>query len=154
MATKTLSMSKLVRKYKPFIMRKFAEVRQEMEENGYVGADVFDRTDEEYSWGMDFRPADADPDDEENGFAVEITIIESKVRDGEDDFGVGFSMNVGGFGGEIIGGCTPYNYTPDVWVSRKDPEKVWERWQLFDHGADACEVLAVVQQHYAAKAGK
>lgn len=52
-------------------------------------------------------------------------------------------------GGVIIGGLTPYNYSDRLWVSRKDPEAVEERWDLFEDGCDPYEILSVVENHYA-----
>lgn len=157
MATQTLSMSKLYRMYKPRILSLLNNIKRELEENGYRMDEPCETSDQEYEWCLFGGSSDRDvekssssePDD--SCFSIEVTIIESKIRDGEDDFGVNFKLDLIGYGGEIIGGFTPYNYSDRVWVSRKDPDDVQDRWELFENGADPCEVVATIQRHYAEK---
>jgi hypothetical protein len=110
MATKTLSMSEVYRRYKPRILGLLNEVRVAFEAEGYRMDEPFEMSDEEYQWRLDGGPEPRNPD-----VSVGITIIESAGRDGE-----------------ILGGYTPYNYSPEVWVSRKDPSAIEDRWRLFE----------------------
>jgi hypothetical protein len=127
MATKTLSMSDVYRRYKPRILGLLDEVRATFEEAGYRLDEPFEMSDEEYQWRLDGGPEPRNPN-----ISVRITIIESRVRDGEDDHGINFSLDIPGKHGEVLGGYTPYNYRPEVWANRKDPSAIEARWRSFE----------------------
>jgi hypothetical protein len=137
MATKTLSMSDVYRRYKPRILGLLDGVRAAFEAAGYRLDASFEMSDEEYQWRLDGGPEPQNPD-----VSVGITIIESRVRDGEDDLGINFSLDITGKDGVVLGGYTPYNYSPEVWVSRKDPSAIEARWQSFE---EACVPSAIVE---------
>jgi hypothetical protein len=127
MATKALSMAEVYRRYRPCILALLEEVRSAFGAAGYRMNEPFEMSDEEYRWLLDGGGEPRNPD-----VSVEITILESKVRDGEDPFGINFSLDIAGKDGRTLGSHTPYNYSPEVWVSRKDPSAIEARWRLFE----------------------
>jgi len=82
----------------------------------------------------EFGPEDID---------VTLEVCPSEEFDGEVG-GVNFSLSVVQVGGRILGGLTPYNYTPQVWVSRKDKQAIEERFSIFEE-ADPDGVVQLVQ---------
>jgi hypothetical protein len=148
--SRTMSMNDVYRKYKPRILRLLASIKAGCEEAGYVMDDPFEMSDEEYKWMLSGKIS-ADDDDREPDFDITITIAESRFNDGEDEFGINFSSSLVEYGGVIIGGCTPYNYSDDVWVSRKDPEAVEGRWRLFEGACDPSDIVSLIGDHYTSK---
>ena len=88
------------------------------------------------------------PSDAEIGVDVSITTLESEVNDGEEN-GLNFSLDVVGWGGTMIGGMTPFNYSDRVWVARDDADAVEERWNLFQGAFDPSAVIDSIEGHYA-----
>jgi hypothetical protein len=132
MATKTLTMTDVNRRYNPRILGLLDGVRAAFEATGYRRDEPFEMSGEEYQWRLDGGAEPRNPD-----VSVGITIIESRVRDGEDDLGINFGLDITGKDGKILGGYTPYNYGPEVWVSRKDPSAIEARWRC----SSRCAIL-------------
>lgn len=133
--------------YNPKIQALLTQVREEALERGYQCDEPFEMSDDETRWTMLVMPAGSTYDDED-GVDVSITILESEHRDGEEN-GLNFGLDVVSYGGEIIGGMTPFNYSPQVWVERDNPEAVEERWELFSNAFDASPVVDSIEGHYA-----
>ncbi len=66
----------------------------------------------------------------EGSYLITTTIEEQPMHEGEGT-GLSFSMNITGWGGLIVGGFQPYNYTERVWVDAYDDAAVQERFQEF-----------------------
>jgi len=75
---------------------------------------------------------------------VSITMLISEHSDGELG-GINWGLDVVRGSGEILGGLTPYNYTDQVWVARRDRAAVETRWSLFRTVVDR-DVEVVVNQ--------
>lgn len=103
-----------------------------------------DMTDEEHRWSVLVRQVGGD---EEDGVDVTVTVLESEVR-GDEEGGVNFGLDVVSYGGAIVGGFVPYNYTPDVWVDAADSDAVEARWRLFDGGLDPSAVVDSIQEYW------
>ncbi len=50
------------------------------------------------------------------------------------------------YGGRIIGGFCPYNYSEDVWVKASDRTAVYERFELFKNGCDPLAVVSLIEE--------
>lgn len=137
MATKALSMSEVYRRYRLRILGLLDQVRTAFEAAGYRLDEPYEMSDEEYRWLLDGGTDPRNPD-----ISFGITILESRVRDGQDDLGINFSLEITGRDGKVLGGWTPYNYSPEVWASRKDPSAIEARWRLFE---EACSPSAIVE---------
>ena len=75
------------------------------------------------------EPTDESSDDVRWGMYLEAAAdsgvdayVEAHLSEdyGDRSGGVAFGLHMTGWGGEIIGMCTPHNYTPQVWVRRND----------------------------------
>lgn len=86
----------------------------------------------------------------DRAFDVTITLEEARSY-GDDLGGVGFGLDIVEYGGLLIGGVRPYNYTPEVWVPVDDEGAVAERWAFIDEVDDA-ETVDYIGRHYAEKA--
>lgn len=88
-------------------------------------SEVDEWTDEEYTWNLNIG------NDLENSVDITFTILESEVRDGEEN-GVSFDIDIVGYEGRILGGFCPYNYTSQLWVSRDNPSAIEGRFRVFE----------------------
>jgi len=131
--------------YEPKIREILDGICKEARDRGYHCDGVDDVTDEEYQWSLFITPSE---DDEERGVDISVTIVEAVVRGDDPEDGIAFSMDVVGRGGEIIGGFTPYNYGPDLWVSMSDEDAVDERWEIFDGGIDPDVVVYGIEEFW------
>lgn len=118
-----------------------------IENGGLIVEGPDEAHDEEYCWSIGgWVPGISDePTEDALAFDARIEIVESAVR-GEPDAehpGVTFSLSITGFGGEIIGGLSPYNYTDRVWVDATDEEEVEERFKILED-AEISEATALI----------
>lgn len=142
--------------YAEHVDRRHEELRERMQdvlrelstafaEEGYIASPVYDRTDEEY--GYAFIVSGGNLVEEVD---VSLTLAES-FSYGDLD-GVSFALDVVAFGGEIIGGLTPYNYTPDCWVPVDDAEAVSDRLAIIEQ-ADTFKAVQLVRDWAEQKVG-
>lgn len=74
------------------------------------------------------------------GVDVSFEIAESMGYEGSDD-GINFGLSIVAYGGEIIGGMCPYNYTSEVWT--KDADEIERRMTMFEQASDESAVELV-----------
>jgi hypothetical protein len=110
------------------VLRAIAEdVRKK---TGLTVEDPADWSIDEFHWGMDVKYGKG----EEDRIDVTLHVCESNSSDGSKG-GVTFRIDAVDYGGELVGGFSPYNYTEEVWVPRRDEQAVEERFKLFEeHG--------------------
>lgn len=99
---------------------------------------------DDYRWTFNVHTAEQAEaaKDEMQGVDVWFVICESEQYDGEK-YGVNFSVEIVGVAGECVGGLTPYNYSPEVWASRLDPEAVEERFKLVENASPGDAVYLI-----------
>lgn len=130
--------------YQPKMKELLEQVRTEAHERGYDCNEPGDMSDDHYRWFVLVCPKGGEY---ENGVDVTVSAPESETFDGHEG-GVNFSSDVVHYGGVILGGMCPYNYTEGCWVDRKDPEAIRERWELFFAHFDAGQVLDLIDAYY------
>ncbi len=130
--------------YEPKIRQILDEITEEAKRRGHASSGPADLTDEEYRW---FTLICKTAGDVDGGVDVTITIAESGVHDGKPG-GVSFMLFAVSYGGEVLGGVAPYNYTPQVWVSEKSEELVAERWGIFSSWVDASTIVDSVDEYF------
>lgn len=87
----------------------------------------FDMCCDTFRWSMVvYRTANRDA---EGSIDVSLEIAEEREYEGEG-FGVNFGMDIVEWGGRILGGLCPYNYTERCWVDARRWNDVRERWAL------------------------
>jgi hypothetical protein len=70
------------------------------------------------------------------GYAiVSITVAESLYYDATDK-GINFMLEVVTDDALVLGGCSPYNYTDEVWIDPFNDEEVEERFRIFENEID------------------
>lgn len=126
----------LYKKYGSRILAILNAIREAAINEGFECDEPWEMSDEEFEWWMLIKRGD----DENENIDVRITILESEVNDGEKG-GVNFSLQVNKYGGQMVGRCTPYNYTDDVWVSRRDYAAVEERFKMFEQACDPATII-------------
>ena len=148
--------------YKPKIMAILTEIHKEALSRGFTCDEPFEMTDEVYRFCMLLKPPGM-PGDAEDGVDVTIQIPESYVygdaapecKDAEDNRnGLNFALDLCEYGGTIVGGVTPYNYSPQCWVDISDLDAVKDRWDIFTGAFDATLVVETILEHYANEAVK
>ena len=119
------------RKYEPLILQTMKSWADRARAAGWIADDPFEMTDDCYSWhtGWSYSADDKDGNPE---FDISVTIAESGPYSGDrtpkgNSIGITIIMDVIAYGGQIVGGFSPYNYTPRVWTS--DPEEIESRMQ-------------------------
>jgi len=133
----------LSKTYVPKMKRLLAEVCRSARDEGLECSEPYDRSDEMFAWSVVVYPRGGS---EQDGVDVTVQISESGVYEGEGG-GLNFSMDLVSYGGEIVGGLTPYNYTSDVWVPVLDADAVEQRWDIFESGADPYEAVYLINEH-------
>lgn len=127
--------SQIKKIYEPKIRAVLKDIATACKQAGLESEEPWDMTDEEFEWHVGVYWKDGS-----RPFCdVSITITQNEVRGDEPD-GVNFMLNVVEKGGKILGGVCPYNYSDEIWVSRRDKEAVEARWQEFMDAFDANSV--------------
>jgi len=91
----------------------------------------FDMSADDYVWALKvFRTEDEN--DLDNLVDVTIEIAEAHVYGDEPANGINFGLSIVEWGGRILGGYTPFNFTPECWVDAADDEAVADRWRVFE----------------------
>jgi hypothetical protein len=108
---------------------------------GMYATDPFDMHDDDYRWTLGVWRTPYRGDDAE-GVDVTLEIAEERAYDDEDGHGVNFGLMAVEYGGLIICGFQPHNFTPSVWVDALDPEATLERWRELE----GCHVETIAER--------
>jgi len=133
--------------YAALFTKRLEQVRKEAKARGYECDEPYDMTDEYLRWNVFVCPAGKTMEDED-GIDVELCAHTSEAYEGEKG-GVNFSLGLCHYGGEIVGGYAPHNYTPACWVPIEDKEAIRDRWNLFDAHFSAAAIVDQIDKYYA-----
>lgn len=125
------------------------EICEAAHRHGLSCSGVADWSDETHKWATTIYPKGRTMD---QGVDVSVELAQSDKYGGEEG-GANFSLDVVAYGGEIVGGLTPFNYTEDVWVPIEDPKAVKARWQIFDNGVHPDSVIDVIRDYLKSRKG-
>ena len=131
-------------KLQPRIERVLTDIGEAFKSEGWTWPEgICDMSDEEYSWSIQvYRP---DSNDEDDSVDVTFTICEERVHEGGDDpQGVTFRLDVVEWGGAILGGMSPGNYTEDCWIDI-DSDRLADRFELFTVDYIPAEVVCLCE---------
>lgn len=136
-------MESIAKVYGPKALALLNRLRAVMIEAGYECTEPVDMSTDNYVWNMLVtRPGDP----QDNGVDVSVEIAEQCDYEGEDSpWGINFGINLVHYGGRILGGLTPYNYTEFCWVDSTDPLAVEGRWAILD-AADPYDSVPLIKQ--------
>ena len=130
------------KRYGKRIKAKAFALADELRKQGFKVEDPFEMDCDSYSWQMLVTHDEWFPEVEQ-GVDVSIEIVDSHDYEGFDG-GYTFCLDIVEYGGRILGGCAPYNYTEKCWV--KTLPEIWERWEELRNAIDADAVAAVITE--------
>lgn len=146
----------IVKRYQARIKRMMRAIRQTCIEAGWYCGEIAFWASDDYSW--DFlvhtkgKPEDGAELDQDADIDVTFKLCEApEYGDTDQPFGVNFAFDVVAVGGAILGGLTPYNYTSDCWVDRRNEEELAQRFQIMED-ADPEGIVTLIQEHVQRKA--
>ena len=126
-----MTVCQIKEKYEKRIVKILSDIKEMLIKDYSVSGPDFWNGDD-YRWSIYVQHED------EEAIDITFVIAESEEFDGSTG-GINFSLDIVREGGEILGGLTPYNYTHECWVSRKDANAVEERFQIMEN-ADMSDI--------------
>lgn len=136
------------RRYRRRIETFMGRIEKELESRGLDAGPAYTMHDEEFTWeltccpkGVSFKQA------QENDEFVDVRFqISESLASGDGLEGINFSIEATSYGGKMLGGLTPHNYTPQVWVPVTDKEAIEERFHLIE-SSDINELANIIMKH-------
>jgi hypothetical protein len=119
-------------------------VRDALRDADLYPNDPFDMSGDDYQWALSVFPTHEQVHEELIDIQFDIAEARSYGDDPED--GINFGITIVKWGGEIIGGLTPYNYTPECWVSANDPDAVEDRFGILEN-ADIQDLVGLILEN-------
>ena len=97
----------------------------------YSLSEIYEGGDEEFRLSLDVRRGDV------TVLAIEFVLLDGDVNGGEE--GVGVKLDLSGYGGLVLGGYAPYNYTENAFTT--DLVEMADRINELDVGELAFHIL-------------
>jgi hypothetical protein len=126
-------------KYEQRILAVLSRIAETLREAGYTVNDPIDLSCDQYCWSLLVHG-----DGDEDTIDISFIICESEEYDGEKG-GVNFMLDIVEWGGRMLGGLTPFNYTDRCWVDRCDEGAVEERFAIFE-AADPADIVPILER--------
>lgn len=124
------SVEVLAKTYGERVLALLARVRDELVKEGFtIACEPGEMFGDDYRWSLLVQRPDTD--DEDNRVDITVQIAESRDYDGYDG-GVSFTLDLVEWGGRILGGLAPYNYTDQCWVPMGRADEVEQRWSILE----------------------
>jgi hypothetical protein len=117
--------------YEPKIRALLKRIREVLEDEGLTVHDPYFLDGDYYSWSMTVHRHPGDHADDD-GADITVEIAEERYYDDPEGWGINFGLDVVDYGGIILGGLTPFNYSPEVWVDSRNPDAVLARWHVLE----------------------
>lgn len=128
----------VAKRYEDRIKAFLERCRVPLTEAGWQPGEVIEMFGDDWRWEFELLRSSEEP------VGFDLTIAEAKSYGDDPPNGINFSLSIVEYGGRILGGMTPFNYTDAVWVDARDAEAVEERWQYFED-ADLSELAGLVE---------
>lgn len=97
----------------------------------YTLSEIYEGGDEEFKLCLDMNRGDV------TVLSIEFVLLDADVNGGDE--GVGVKLDLSGYGGLVLGGYAPYNYTENAFTS--DMDEIAERINQLDVGELAFHIL-------------
>ena len=124
-------LEKIAKEYGPKALAILEKISKVLVDDGItIQTPPFDMSADEYRWCLIAKRNPRGKDDAIVDITIEIA--EEREYDGGEGYGINFGVDIVEWGGRMLGGLTPYNYTSQCWVDARDPEAVAARWQLIE----------------------
>lgn len=138
-------MESVAKEYGPKALDLLKSIATVCNERGLAADEPYDLSDDDYRWSMRvWRTPERSRD--EDCIDISVEIAEEREFDGGDGYGLNFGLDVVEWGGRILGGLAPFNYTPLVWVDARYPDEVAERWSLIE-SANHATIPDLILEH-------
>lgn len=119
-------------RYRPRVLKLFKRIRRRFVTEGLYPDNLpVEDFDEEYCWRLEVRRHKGMETYNDNDFAITFTILDSQGREGKEGY-VAFTLDVIEYGGLILSGMCPGNYTEDLWIPLTDEKSIERRFSLFE----------------------
>lgn len=125
-------------KYEQRILAVLTRIAETLREGGCTVDEPIDLSCDQYWWSLLVHG-----DSDEDTIDISFKICESE-EDGEQG-GVNFALDIVEWGGRILGGLCPFNYSDRCWVDRNDEEAVEERFAIFEV-ADPADIVPILER--------
>jgi hypothetical protein len=123
----------IAQQYNERILAMLEAMRDKLAEVGYTSAEPQQMWDDNFRWHFTTHNAEGVIGSGSADFMVEID--EQRDYDGDDSpAGLNWSLNIVAYGGLILGGLAPFNFTEQVWVDATDHLAVSTRFGLLHDG--------------------
>lgn len=130
MATNTEQViESIAKEYGPKIIALLTRIGTICRDAGFNTDEPYDFSDDTFRWSLVVWHGER-VDNNMIDFTIEIS--EAQQYGDEPEDGITFGLMIVEYGGRIVGQMTPYNYTPQCWVSAHDASAVAERWQIME----------------------
>jgi hypothetical protein len=117
--------------YTPKALALLAKIKELLIADGLiVMGEPFDMSTDTYQWSLIVSRNPVVGKDNENIVDITIEISEEREYDGGEGYGISFALDIVEWGGRMLGGLAPYNYTSQCWVDSRDPLAVASRWSI------------------------
>lgn len=112
--------------YAPKALALLGDIAASLRASGFDAGKPYDMVDDMWRWSLTVRQPGLDDTE------VYIEMPEAVEYDGEPEDGVNFGLGVVAWGGRVLGGIEPHNFTDTVWVHASDAAAVAGRWDEFE----------------------
>lgn len=129
----------VAKEYAPKMTKLLTDLGESLRGQGYRVGDILDMTDSEYRFDLSVMALDG------TDFNLCVTMLEERVNEGGDGYGVNFDLTITVWSGILVGQWCPYNYSPQWVVDSRDPDAVSDRWLMFERGADFAECYLLME---------
>lgn len=133
--------------YGPKAMALLERIKALFVEQGYEVNGPFDMCADDFRWSM---LVTAPGMRQEKGMDLTVEIVEERSYDDAEGWGLNFGLDIVRYGGRLVGGLTPFNFTPECWVDSRDSEAVAVRW-AYVGDCDAQEAVDLVLADFTAR---
>lgn len=100
---------------------------------------------DDYRWSMVVRRPDAPEASEDDLVDLTVELAEADEYEGDDARGgINWGLDIVEYGGRILGGLTPFNYTDKCWVPMGHSGAVEERFAILE-AADISDIPSLCE---------
>ena len=134
----------LIKTYGPKLKAVTTHIYNELKARDWEVSEPCEMNCDIYSWNLQYFPLGQT--DIDSSIDISFEMLDAVDCDGTKN-GMSFAVNMVEYGGRIVGGFHPYNYTDHCWVDPRNNSAVERRWDIFEGPAmDDEEIASVIQR--------
>jgi hypothetical protein len=136
-------MKAIAERYDERVLAILEGMRRTLLMGGYDSVEPYQMWDDTYRWA--FATKNEHDVVAEGSFDFTFELVEQRANEGEGA-GINWSLDITKYGGELVGGLSPFNYTDEVWVDSSDAEAVEARFILIE-SAEAHDLVTLLDDN-------